>query len=926
MRAPVTLFILAASALLLASCPSPLTRIELSSAKDDAPPVITITSPAENSSFGRTIVIDGRVADTASASGLAGSVSALSFEILAHTLPQPAVVGADGTFQIMISTTLTDNIVIELRATDWNGNTSTARLPLTYEGNDIPTFQAQSGNRKITLTWDPVPGVSSYTLYFEPSSLAPTVDSVGRREAVSSPYVFVDLDNGQIHSFLLRGHSTSGSDNYSQVIRSVALSSFDLFPTVTPYFNRINVDWRPFPGISQYEVMRATSPDGEFRSASGPVSGGTYTDTNVQQGVTYYYAVKPALYSDTLSEAAEAIPDPFSTYLDSEIGLYKSVTFPVSTAVKGHYLYVADYYGGLRVADISRPTTPLPVATVSSINAVRDVAIDGDRAYVAHGQSLSAFDISDPASPVLLDTLPVTTSAAGGQAEGVSVLGSWAFVACFNDGFSVVDVSDPGNLSEAYHYSVSVNPDALAGSQFYSTAAVDRSGTTVLFVTTLAETAVYTVTGPAASPTLTFRSKNMPFGYDIDVAGSYAYLASGWYLEVWDTATLTAPFRAGQLQPDLSESTQALDVADGRAYVTIRDTGFSVIDVSTPSNPVLVQSYTTPGDASGITVSGGCAYVADGNGYAINIFGVATAESASLAGSYATLVGATHLAVARDHVLVTETRDDWALSVIDAAVPSALSLSGSADSYSPLDLEVAGRYAVFAAERMGIMIWNIADPSAPTVLQPWYVNLPGGNAVAVDVEGAFAYVATAQSMLNVVDLTWENNLSKVGSVYTQANHTAAAADVVVRQGYAFVANSAAGLRVVDVRDPRWPSAVTTFGSTAGSAVSVALSGDYALVGCTDGLYVFNVANPRSVSLARGPGAGGGIRDVVVRGNFAYLAKGAAGIQMMDITDPAAPVPVLSYVTPTPAERLAVSRDIAFVIDGADHLYAVDLLP
>ena len=417
---------------------------------------------------------------------------------------------------------------------------------------------------------------------------------------MSSPHAFEDLDNGQIHSFLLRGHSASGSDNYSQVIRSAALSSFDLFPTVTPYFNRIKVDWRPFSGISQYEVMRATSPDGEYRSASGPVSGGTFTDTNVQQGVAYYYSVKPALYSDTLSEAAEAIPYPFPTYLDSEVGLYKSVAFPVNTAVEGHYLYIADYHGGLRVADISRPTTPIPVATESSATSARDVAIVGDYAYVTHWKSLSVFDISDPAAPVLLDTLPVTSSDRG-QAEGVSVLGDWAFVACFGDGFSVVDVSEPGNLGEVYHYSVGSNPDALAGSQYYSTAAVDRSGTTVLFVTTLAETAVYTVTGAADSPTLTLQSKNMPYGSDIDVVGSHAYLASGWYLEVWDTATLTAPVRAGRLQPDPSEATQALDVVDGRAYVTIRDTGFSVIDVSTPSSPVLVQSYTTPGDAEGIT-------------------------------------------------------------------------------------------------------------------------------------------------------------------------------------------------------------------------------------------------------------------------------------------------------------------------------------
>ena len=166
----VKLFSLATLLILFAACPSPLSRVVLDNAKDDIAPVITISSPTENSSYGRTILIQGTVTDQVSTKGDGGRVDTLSYEILAHTTPQSATLNADGSFLISIDTSLTENIVIELRATDWNGNVATARLPLVYEGNDIPSFQAVSGNRRATLSWNPVPGATSYTLYFEPSA------------------------------------------------------------------------------------------------------------------------------------------------------------------------------------------------------------------------------------------------------------------------------------------------------------------------------------------------------------------------------------------------------------------------------------------------------------------------------------------------------------------------------------------------------------------------------------------------------------------------------------------------------------------------------------------------------------------------------------------------------------------------------------
>jgi hypothetical protein len=249
---------------------------------------------------------------------------------------------------------------------------------------------------------------------------------------------------------------------------------------------------------------------------------------------------------------------------------------------------------------------------------------------------------------------------------------------------------------------------------------------------------------------------------------------------------------------------------------------------------------------------------------------------------------------------------------------------------------MVGQRAYFAAERSGIMVYDLAkvydpvNPGNPQAIPPWYVSLPGGYAQAIDVQGPYAYIATSTSNLHTVDLSWDGSMSLAGTVITQTvNPSYQAVDVVVRGSYAFVANREAGLRVVDVSDPKWPSALSTYGGTpAGRAVAVALSGDYALVADeVTGLYVFNVANPRTaIGLTRGPGAEGPVYDVAVRGNYAYLAKGAAGIQVMDISNPASPVPVLTFTTPTPARQLAVYRQYVFVIDGATKLYALNIMP
>ncbi len=63
------------------SCPNPLDIGMLLHVKDAIGPVITISSPAEGSYCAQTVIVSGTVSDSATATGDAGEVKALSYEV-----------------------------------------------------------------------------------------------------------------------------------------------------------------------------------------------------------------------------------------------------------------------------------------------------------------------------------------------------------------------------------------------------------------------------------------------------------------------------------------------------------------------------------------------------------------------------------------------------------------------------------------------------------------------------------------------------------------------------------------------------------------------------------------------------------------------------------------------------------------------------
>ena len=278
----------------------------------------------------------------------------------------------------------------------------------------------------------------------------------------------------------------------------------------------------------------------------------------------------------------------------------------VAVSAAGGVACLATGFGGLKVIDVSDPGTPVLRSTGRVEGAANDVAIVGNRAYVAKGGDggLTIYDVTDPTKPTVLGQYPTE------NVNSVLVSGNTAYLAS-GYGLSIIDVSDPARPRSLGWYSIDPRVQAVH---------VTVIGT-VAYVATQAATLLLDVSD-LASPRLLFEYSGG--GYrDVAVVGNRAYLAFSWGFKVLDVSDPANPVWLGQCSTGPG-SPYGLSVVGSTVYVACAGTwdfwdgyigaGLMVVDVSDLVNPHVLGTYTTYSDARKVRVAGSLAYVADDSG------------------------------------------------------------------------------------------------------------------------------------------------------------------------------------------------------------------------------------------------------------------------------------------------------------------------
>ncbi len=189
-------------------------------------------------------------------------------------------------------------------------------------------------------------------------------------------------------------------------------------------------------------------------------------------------------------------------------------------------------------------------------------------------------------------------------------------------------------------------------------------------------------------------------------------------------------------------------------------------------------------------------------------------------------------------------------------------------------------------------------------------TLSGLQAMDVEIAGNYAYIADEAQVLVVVDITERPTPAIVGSVGRTGSENGVA--LAVAGQYAYVAVEGDGMYIIDISQPATP---TTVGMFSGAyAKDVAVVGNYAYIADQDfGLRVVDISNPASPVLT-GSCQTAGPFGIAVSGSYAYCADNDSGLCVVDISNPAAPVIVGRYLGLESARTVDVQPGKVFLDD------------
>lgn len=408
-----------------------------------------------------------------------------------------------------------------------------------------------------------------------------------------------------------------------------------------------------------------------------------------------------------------------------------------------------------------------------------------------------------------------------------------------------------------------------------------------------------------------------PYGGSLAVAASadFLYLGNGTTLTVADLSDPAAPHVLGHVE--LPSIPQSIAVSGGHAYVADGERGLRVVDVSRPSAPEEVGSLEfPPGHIAGsvvgsVAVAGRYACVTD-RYEGLRVIDVST-PTAPVEVGFVPTSGAIDVAMDGDMAYLAAGS---ALRVIDLSTPSAPLIVGSLDlplSVSVRAVTASGGFAYFM-EHNGLRVVDVSVPSAPILVGA--LDLPDSAWVAVALSGGYAFVASGSDGFRVIDVGTPSAPVEVGFLDTPGTAKA----VAVAAGHAYVEDGGSGLQVIDVSMPSRPVVVGVV-DTAGRSNRLAVAGGHAYVAGGSGLRVFDVgtaSEPVEVALADL----GRTSGVALSDGYAWVATGDAGLRVLDISTPSAPVEVGFLDIPGGAGDVALSRGRAYVV-GSDGLRVID---
>ncbi len=271
----------------------------------------------------------------------------------------------------------------------------------------------------------------------------------------------------------------------------------------------------------------------------------------------------------------------YNTASITNIILNDSLNLPSGTNYYTPYVYGNELFlrksRDLTIYDIQNEKLVYDKKLIFSDNfTAKDVLTQGDYAYILGDLGLYILEISDPISPILVSFLQLRDASSFSNIFRISLEGNYIFV-CGSEDIIICNVSDPNNP--------------------FITGSLEKAG----------------------------------IAYDLYVKGNYAYLTSLGesslppynIFEGFEIIDVSDKINPRQISyTDLGEDAVGIAVDSDYAFILTKhldspqnySTNMYIYDISSPNNPVELNSKNFPFISSRILISGNYAYIATHNG------------------------------------------------------------------------------------------------------------------------------------------------------------------------------------------------------------------------------------------------------------------------------------------------------------------------
>lgn len=554
----------------------------------------------------------------------------------------------------------------------------------------------------------------------------------------------------------------------------------------------------------------------------------------------------------------------------------------VGLKVVGNIAYVAASTAGLHVFDVSNPAMPVRLATVPGLGEATSVDVMGGRAYVVSSTGLHLLDVSNPAAPVRLGmaSLIVPGSFGGGiflpglppLYGAVRVVGKLAYVVNGRN-LLLIDISNPAQPTRLG--TVPVGTDGQGVQVVDSTVYVaDAPGGLRIVQARLAYSQSVTWTGTSESilalntphPLSATASSGLPV--TLRVVSGPATLVNG-QLTITGSGTVgvsaeqagntdylparaARAFNVRQLQftevgrIDFTGAGQDMEVVGTRAY-TLHPNGFRIVDLSDPGNPAVIGNYqATPQFRRALAAQGTTVFMVAGS--LVEIVDASDPANPTLLAQFPVTGSATDVQVAGNlaYVSLFSASNRGGFLVLDVAQPANPVQIGAYEANGGAEvIRVAGGVACVAGPEMGLHVVDVSDPTAPARRST--VAFSGRRVWGMDFSGGLAVVGSS-----------------------------------VTGGPPFP-----GFELIDVSNPAQPVRLGERRAVSGSGGKFQLLGDRLFFftsfqsGPEPPLQAFDVSHPASPIPIGGHSGGGSFRGVHVAGDTAYVV-GQSGLQVLKL--------------------------------------------